>query len=445
MKESKIQILIFCIMGVMLLTGCAQNPDLNSTDKSENVKENSVEDDGKEEGRDGSENESGKDMSSDEDKTDKEALPDSEAKADQDAETDIDQDSEEENPFDGGPDWVTLADEFILPTDRMCLEDAVVYSWQDGEWRAFPVIDKDGVVNSSELQRLIAKETGKPYDAGLVRFADIHMQSLLLDLGSKDGPSQTTDYKTAYLNMNFFPQYLVEGDYGCYEIDSDSALIREWPYEVTGAPVVLDGDLQRKLNLYLSNFSEQGFEKMSFDDRTWPYAYAHFVLEWCKVNEPSSVKYSDDRNGVDSNKMQELLDRFFGTNFEDGDYYDLGVDNPYNGSVEYENDKTLYYEPAADGEMFKYNSFTVVTDAQRIKGQYDSFLRLPFKIYRLDAEEYETSGINRKYYSLSAVEAEKLAQKGEIGLASEGLAFLEEVSTDRSKAGYWLLYYNVSE
>ena len=59
MKESKIQILIFCIMGVMLLTGCAQNPDLNSTDKSENVKENSVEDDGKEEGRDGSENESG--------------------------------------------------------------------------------------------------------------------------------------------------------------------------------------------------------------------------------------------------------------------------------------------------------------------------------------------------------------------------------------------------
>ncbi|MCR5773649.1 MAG: hypothetical protein K6G42_01060 [Lachnospiraceae bacterium] len=548
MKESKIQILIFCIMGVMLLAGCAQNPDLNSTDKSENVKENSVEDDGKEEGRDGSENESGKDMSSDEDKTDKEALPDSEAKADQDAETDIDQDSEEENPFDGGPDWVTLADEFILPTDRMCLEDAVekysitlfdggkyhdyegdigdvipeykdrdldgdhkpdvirregshyvfeltrkgtfktddysvspnegeviqfkdlgcrnfdeievvhytfgtggtgvsdtvVYSWQDGEWRAFPVIDKDGVVNSSELKRLIAKETGKPYEAGSVRVADIHMQSLLLDLGSKDGPSQTTDYRTAYLNMNFFPQYLVEGDYGCYEIDSDSALIREWPYEVTGDPVVLDGDLQRKLNLYLSNFSEQGFEKMSFDDRTWPYAYAHFVLEWCKVNEPSSVKYSDDRNGVDSNKMQELLDRFFGTNFEEGDYYDLGVDNPYNGSVEYENDKTLYYEPAADGEMFKYNSFTVVTDAQRIKGQYDSFLRLPFKIYRLDAEEYETSGINRKYYSLSAAEAEKLATSGKLHPATEGIAFLSEVGEDRSKGGYWLITYNLS-
>ena len=32
---------------------------------------------------------------------------------------------EEENPFDGGPDWVTLADQFTLPTSRMSIEDAV--------------------------------------------------------------------------------------------------------------------------------------------------------------------------------------------------------------------------------------------------------------------------------------------------------------------------------
>ena len=448
----------------------------------------------------------------------------------------------EENPYDGGPDWVTLADEFTLPTDRMCIEDAVekyavtlfdggryhdyegdigdvipeykgrdldgdhkpdvikregqhyvfeltrkgsfktddysaspnegeviqfedlacrnfdeieivhytfgtagpwvsdtaVYSWQDGEWRAFSVIDKDGVINSSELQYLIAKETGKPYEAGSVRVADVHMQYLLIDLGSKDGPSQTFDYRTSYLYMNFFPQHLVEGDYECSGLNADSSLISTWPYDVAGDPVELNGDLQQKLNIYLSNFSEQGFE-----DRTWPYAYAHFALEWCKINDPSSVKYSNDRNGVNSDKIYELLDRYFGTNFEEGDLYDLNIDNPYGGSVEYEGDKAWYYEPAADGEMFKYNAFTVVTDAQRVKGPYESFLRLTFRIYRLNEEEYEMDGINSKYYSLSAAEAEKLASSGRLIPATEGMAFLSEVGEERSKGGYWLISYNV--
>lgn len=448
----------------------------------------------------------------------------------------------EENPYDGGPDWVTLADEFTLPTGQMCIEDAVekyavtlfdggryhdyegdigdvipeykgrdldgdhkpdvikregqhyvfeltrkgtfktddysaspnegeviqfedlacrnfdeieivhytfgtagpwvsdtaVYSWQDGEWRAFSVIDKDGVINSSELQYLIAKETGKPYEAGSVRVADVHMQYLLIDLGSKDGPSQTFDYRTSYLYMNFFPEHLVEGDYECSGLNADSSLITAWPYEVTGDPVELNGDLQQKLNTYLSNFSEQGFE-----DRTWPYAYAHFALEWCKINDPSSVKYSNDRNGVDSDKIYELLDRYFGTNFEEGDLYDLSIDNPYGGSVEYEGDKTWYYEPAADGEMFKYNAFTVVTDAQRVKGPYESFLRLTFRIYRLNEEEYEMDGISSKYYSLSSAEAEKLASSGRLIPATEGVAFLSEVGEERSKGGYWLFSYNV--
>ncbi len=448
----------------------------------------------------------------------------------------------EENPYDGGPDWVTLADEFTLPTDRMCIEDAVekyavtlfdggryhdyegdigdvipeykgrdldgdhkpdvikregqhyvfeltrkgsfktddysaspnegeviqfedlacrnfdeieivhytfgtagpwvsdtaVYSWQDGEWRAFSVIDKDGGINSSELQYLIAKETGKPYEAGSVRVADVHMQYLLIDLGSKDGPSQTFDYRTSYLYMNFFPEHLVEGDYECSGLNADSSLISTWPYDVAGDPVELNADLQQKLNTYLSNFSEQGFE-----DRTWPYAYAHFALEWCKINDPSSVKYSNDRNGVDSDKIYELLDRYFGTNFEEGDLYDLNIDNPYGGSVEYEGDKTWYYEPAADGEMFKYNAFTVVTDAQRVKGPYESFLRLTFRIYRLNEEEYEMDGINSKYYSLSAAEAEKLASSGRLIPATEGMAFLSEVGEERSKGGYWLISYNV--
>ena len=111
--------------------------------------------------------------------------------------------------------------------------------------------------------------------------------------------------------------------------------------------------------------------------------------------------------------------------------------------MEYIDGHPRYYEPAADGEMFKYNAFSVVTDAQEIKGKYDTYLRLPFKIYRLPDEEYEKSGINRKYYSLSAAEAEKLAEEGKLIFAAEGLAIPEEVSTERSKDGFWMGYYYV--
>lgn len=528
-RKKPVTIIIYLICSA-LLTGCGANSEGNPAVEPGIVREGT--------GKKDTVKEAVKETGSGE------AENDSMEDAGQMSDHDTDQDNEpEENPYDGGPDWVSLADMFILPTDRMCIEDALekysitlidggkyrdyegdigdvipeyknrdldgdhkpdvirreghhyvfeltrkgtfttddysaspnegeviqfedlgcrnfdeieivhytlgtggpsvwdtaVYSWQDGEWRAFPIIDKNGVINSSDLLKLIAKETGKPYEAGSVRVADIKMQTLLLDLGSKDGPSQTTDYRTAYLNMNFFPKNLVEGDYGCYGLYTDSGLIQSWPYEVTGDSVTLSADFQRKLNLYLSNFSEQGFE-----DRTWPYAYAHFVLEWCKINDPSSVKYSDGRNGIDSDKMYELLDRYFGTNFEEGDLYDLNIDNPYGGCVEYEGDKTWYYEPAADGEMFKYNAFTVVTDAQRIKGNYGSFLRLPFKIYRLNEEEYELDGINRKYYSLSAAEAEKLASSGKLILVQEGIAFLTEVGEDRSKGGYWLSTYKLA-
>ncbi len=524
MRKSII-LLSVCFMTAMSLAGCGSTNAPTDAATQENVEEKS-------------------DKTSEEKTVEEpasEAAEEVSEAGSSESDTDIAKDAEdEENPYDGGPDWVTLADQFILPTSQMCIEDAVskyaitlfdggqyhdyegdigeiipqykdkdldgdhkpdvikregqhyvfeltrkgtfktddyssspnegeviqfadlacrnfdeieivhytfgtggssvwdtaIYSWQDGEWRKFPIIDKDGVIDSHQLQRLIAKETGKSYEPGCVRVADIHMQHMLIDLGSKDGADQTYDYRTTYLYMNFFPEYLRNGDYECSGLNVDMGLINSWPYELSGDPVDITGDLGRKLNIYLSNFSEQGYE-----DKEWPYTYAHFVLEWCRINDPSSVKYSNDRCGVDREKMFEILDRFFGTNFEEGDYYDLTVDNPYNGTVEYDGDTDWYYEPAADGEMFRNNAFSVVSDAQEIKGQYNQkFLRLPFKVYRIPAEEYELQGIDKKYYSLSADEAEKLAREGTLYYAANGLAFLEEVED-----GYWLISYSVFE
>ena len=64
---------------------------------------------------------------------------------------------------------------------------------------------------------------------------------------------------------------------------------------------------------------------------------------------------------------------------------------------------------------------------------------------KLSGYATDKNGISNKYYSLSAAEAEELASKGELGIRGEGLAYVEEVGTDRSKAGYWLIDMIISE
>ncbi len=512
MKRKLLPAIIICLLDALLLSGCAASSDVNPEDRSETVKEGTLEEDGKDAETD---------------------------KAKNDRAEDIDQETEpEENAYDGGPDWVSLADEFIMPTNRMCIEDAVekysitlfdggkyhdyegdigdvipeykdrdldgdhkpdvikregqhyvfeltrkgtfttddysaspnegeiiqfqdiacrnfdeieivhftfgtggptawdttVYSLQDGEWRAFTVIDKDGVINSRQLQELVAKETGRPYEAGSVRVADVKMNFLLLDLGSKDGPSQTTDYRTAVLHMNFFPQYLVEGDYECSSLNADMSLVRTWPFDVPGDSAELTSEQQRELNTFLSNFSETNFE-----EGMWPLEYAHFALEWSKINDPSRISKKNNRYRISHSDLNEILQRYLGTNLEEGDFGDIEEDNPYRGASEYDEEKIWYTEPDADGEMYKNNRFSVVTSARTVSSGRNFFYRLEFKIYAVDTDVYDKSGIDRKYYSLSSDEADKLTKSGKIGYVSEGLAFVRDVGED----GYWLEYYNV--
>ncbi len=528
MMRKSVPAITICLLSAMFLLSCAASADVNSVDRLEAVKEGTLED-GKVAGTVKAKNDRAED-------TDQNAEY---GEAEVDIAEDIAQDTEpEENAYDGGPDWVSLADEFIMPTNRMCIEDAVtkysitlfdggkyhdyegdigdvileykdkdldgdhkpdvikregqhyvfeftrkgtfttddysaspnegeviqfqdiacrnfdeieivhftfgtggpsawdttVYSWQDGEWRAFTVIDKDGEINSSQLQELVAKETGRPYEAGSVRVADVKMNLLLLDLGSKDGSSQTTDYRTADLHMNFFPQYLVEGDYECSSLNSDMALVRTWPFDVTGDSVELASGLQRKLNIFLSNFSETNFE-----EGMWPLEYAHFALEWSRVNAPSRISKKNNRCRISHSDINEILQRYLGTNFEEGDFSDIEEDNPYRGASEYDEEKIWYTEPDADGEMYKNNRFSVATSARAVSSGRDTFYRLEFRIFDVNTDEYDKNGINRKYYSLSSDEADKLTKSGKIGYVSEGLAFVRDVGED----GFWLEYYNV--
>ncbi len=80
-----------------------------------------------------------------------------------------------------------------------------------------------------------------------------------------------------------------------------------------------------------------------------------------------------------------------------------------------------------------------MTSARTISSGRDVFYRLEFKIYGVDTDEYDKNGINRKYYSLTGDEADKLSKSGKLAYVSEGFAFVRDVGED----GYWLEYYKV--
>lgn len=448
--------------------------------------------------------------------------------------------TEEENPFDGGPDWVSLAYRFTLPTDSMSVEDAVtahaitmteggiyadyegdigdvipdykdkdldgdhkpdvinrvgdhyeieftrldtlithdyidspnegevfefddlacrnldeifvehytfgtggsnvwdtyLYSWQDGEWVSYPLVDKEGVINSKELRAYIEGETGAAYSTESVRIAGISLSTLLLDFGKKDGPEYIHDYRTAYLYKSFFPEYMDDSEeFSCTGLSADLSLISTWPYELTGEAVNMTSELQKKLNVFLTNFSE-----VSFRDEDWPNSYAHFALEWSRLNDMSKVVMRDDRYCISHSNINQILSRYMGTNLEEGDMSDIICDDPerHYGSVEYTDGEIWYTEPLADGEMYKYNHITVVNDAQKLHFDHSDYVRLEFTTYSLETDVYDEVG-NAVYYPTSPAEAEKLVADGTLIKNYDGLAYAQDVGSD----GYWLMYYRI--
>ena len=109
MRKS-LTLLSVCFMTAMSLAGCGSTNAPTDAATQENVEEKS-------------------DKTSEEKTVEKpasEAAEEVSEAGSSESETDTAKDAEdEENPYDGGPDWVTLADQFILPTSQMCIEDAV--------------------------------------------------------------------------------------------------------------------------------------------------------------------------------------------------------------------------------------------------------------------------------------------------------------------------------
>ena len=327
-----------------------------------------------------------------------------------------------------------LVAHYTFGTGGPVVWDTSVYSYQKGKWNEYPLIDDNGI-NSKDLQIYIAKRTGANYEPGAVRVAAADMTTLLLDFGHKDGPDQTYDYEAEYLFWSFSPDHVNErSDYGCYGGSDYTLLLNKWPLEVSGEPVELTGSLQYDLNLFMSNFSEQNFRQ-----EPWIPALAHFALEWQKINKSLKPVEAGGRTcyRITHSDMNGILAKYFDTNLEEGELAECDIDNDFGGYLDYESEDGIYYcEPAADGDMYAHNAFTVVTGAESIGD--GSYLRLHFKVYRENTDDYDDHGIGKEQYSLDADKAADLAKRGELVEAYDGTAIVINYNE-----GYGLYEYSV--
>ncbi len=165
-----------------------------------------------------------------------------------------------------------------------------------------------------------------------------------------------------------------------------------------GAEAEMTPEMQKRYNLFLSNFVEQ--PSFSYTD----YSVAelsHFAKEWRSVHEPEKVEIQDGYYVIDLPGVNEVISPLLNTNIEEGDFDECGEDNRYEGFYE----DGYYKEVCGDGELYKFNHFAVVSDMHTCDVNGGRYL-VDFRVYSVDPDIYIMDGIEESLYSLTKEEAE---------------------------------------
>ncbi|MCR4656973.1 MAG: hypothetical protein K5770_12190 [Lachnospiraceae bacterium] len=201
--------------------------------------------------------------------------------------------------------------------------------------------------------------------------------------------------------------------------------------------------------IFLSNFSEQHYSGNSDYNSA---EYAHFALEWMELNKYKEIDTSNGDCRIDQAQINKVLERYFGTILDESDFYNADVNNVHNGTIERGKDgKSNYCEPAAEGELYRNNAFSVVWQMEDLGSgnkndpAKDRYLRMYFTVYSLPDEVYEETGIGKKQYSLNEKDAEKEASKSELFEEGAGFAIVNEVSPGEYRLMYYYLYHQMME
>lgn len=197
--------------------------------------------------------------------------------------------------------------------------------------------------------------------------------------------------------------------------------------------VDLNKDIQYRINIFLSNFSEQGFLNMQLntapDDQLMK-----FVWVYCKINHSDAISYEGAYETISLGTMNEYLNRFFGITRSpvNGASYMLDQWN----SFDYHDGK--FWFPAASGEA--YNKFTV---AYEMMSNGDGTYTVSFQVFEVGLEEYwNTPGVDNAYYHKSNDEISNYVLNGYLTPIKGGTAVVRDY-TYNGRATYQLISYTV--
>lgn len=193
---------------------------------------------------------------------------------------------------------------------------------------------------------------------------------------------------------------------------TDNNRDKEVPDLPKGHIINISKDDQNKMNLFVSNFAEQGFRE--YDDE-YPdvSVLTEYAYIWSRINKRSNIEIENSYYKIGFDKIKEIVDKYFGLRLTNDDFYEYNWAKSRSGGF---CKNGYFYVPAADGES--YPAFAVVEQAE---DSGNGILWLYFTTYEVSLDTYWDSGdsVPKKYYSLSAKEASEAPYltKGYQGLA----------------------------
>ncbi len=188
-------------------------------------------------------------------------------------------------------------------------------------------------------------------------------------------------------------------------------------------------DVQKKLNVFLSNFAEQGMTSYD-EDQVNMYEVGYFSYMWSYINRNSDVKVEGQYYTVSFDTVKRLADKYLGIKV-DKDVLNScsSPDEMHQGFFKNGN----YYMPAADGE-----SYTGLAIAGSAMDLGEGKVRVEFTVYSYDLDEYweNNETIPAKIYQMTLDEARESKSLSEI---SEGYAIIT-MENDQFKLHKYELY-----
>ncbi len=200
-----------------------------------------------------------------------------------------------------------------------------------------------------------------------------------------------------------------------------------------GTAVTLTADLQYRINIFLSNFSEQFFGPFNVSTASDDQMIA-FVHIYCKINHRNAIRYQGGYETISLEDMNAQLRRFFDVSCKPNDGASYMMDAWTIG--EYHDG--YFWFPAADGES--YNHFTVVDSMTR---NSDGSYTVQFQVYALDLDEYWSSGMDNSLYSLNSDQVTDLVWSERVKPVQGGTALVRDYTKANGIATYQLISYDV--